>query len=372
MKRYHLHLISFLVGLSLISCQESDPETSTPKSEIESLESRPFNMGFTSWTYGPEAADVEDTYQFILKNGDIYSEQFDHRIPWSSWINNSPLPQQFVDNLNYRLSKRPAGKKMLLSVSLLNIGRTDLLEDYDGKTPMYDSINEPKIENSYIKHLAFLIEKFNPTYLVFAMEVNELRVKDATKWNNYKKLAAQIQSRIKNSYPQLLVSESVTLHNWYNPYQTHTTEYMEEIRQYVNQKDFVAISFYPFLMALHTKSEIQGAFDFLHQQTTKPIAFSETAHNATPIDIPAFNFYSNSTEAEQNGYLETVLLNGTKHNYEFIIWWCHRDYDKLFEIFPDESKDLGLLWRDTGLLDENGTQRDGFNTWKIVFEKPNR
>jgi len=51
----------------------------------------------------------------------------------------------------------------------------------------------------------------------------------------------------------------------------------------------------------------------------------------------------------------------------FVIWWAHRDYDELWEIFPDEVNDIGKLWLDTGLVDESGQEKLAFETWKRVL-----
>ena len=355
-------LVTFAVAISTFSCSKDDNPT-------EPVETRPFNMGFTSWSYGSKPENVEGTYSFIFENGDIYSEQFDHRIPWSAWMNNSALPQEFLDNVNYRLSKRNLGKKLLLSVSLLNIDRDDLLEDYDNQSPSYVSMSDTAIENSYIDHLTYLIDRFQPNYLVMAMEVNELRDSLPEKWAEYKILASNLRARLKILYPQLPVSESVTLHNWCNYYGNLSTEYVDEITDYVNKQDFAAISFYPFLMGLHTESEFKAAFDFLHSKVTKPIAFVETGENAEDIDIPAFKFKSAGDEAKQKLYLKTLLENSHTKNYLFCIWWCHRDFDQMLNDLPTELIDLALLWRDTGLLDEDGNEREAFNLWSSEFNK---
>ena len=62
-----------------------------------------------------------------------------------------------------------------------------------------------------------------------------------------------IRNRLKNAYPNLPLSESVSLHNWYNPEVTNQADFISEISNYVNQNlDFVAISYYPFLKGQHT------------------------------------------------------------------------------------------------------------------------
>jgi len=280
------------------------------------------------------------------------------------------LPEEFINEINNRVSKKLSNHKLLLSVSLLNTDRSDLLEDYDGTIPNYSSLNDTNIENAYFKHLEYLISRFNPDYLVIAMEVNELKLKSETKWAEYKILMNNIRNRIKDTYQNLPLSESITLHNWFKPEVTNQTDFISEISNYVNQNlDFAAISYYPFFKGQHTKTEFQQAFDFLHSKVTIPISIVETAHLAEDLNIVSFNLNIKSDVCEQKDYLETLLLNAYNQNYKFIIWWSYRDYDKLWETFPAEYKDIGKLWRDTGLLDENGTERPSLTIWKEILEK---
>jgi len=327
-------------------------------------------MGFSTWSFGPNEADKDETYQFINSHADIYSEQIDDKIPWNAWINNSTLPTEFSNDIDFRLTKKLNNHKLLLSVSLLNTDRSDLLEDYDGSIPTYSALNDAKIENAYFRHLEYLISKFNPDYLVIAMEVNELKLKSESKWAEYKVLMNNIRSRLKIVYPNLPLAESVSLHNWYNPEVVNPTDFISEMSNYVNQNmDFAAISYYPFFKGQHTKSEFQQAFDFLHSEVTIPIAFVETSHLAENLEISSFNLNIEGDVYEQKEYLETLLLNAYNQDYEFIIWWAYRDYDKLWETFPAEYKDVGKLWRNTGLLDKNGTERPSFTIWKEILDK---
>jgi len=358
----------------LSSCDKDNdditPSTCENNNPLNVIIQRNFEMGFSTWSFGPNETDKEETYQFIESNSDIYSEQIDDKIPWTAWMNNSALPTEFTDEINNRVSNRLNNHKLLLSVSLLNTDRSDLLEDYDGSIPNYSSLSDSIIENAYFKHLEYLVIKFNPDYLVIAMEVNELKLKSETKWAEYKILMNNIRNRIKNTYPNLPLAESVTLHNWYNPEVANPADFISEISNYVNQNsDFAAISYYPFFKGQHTKPEFQQAFDFLHSEVTIPLAFVETTHLAENLNISSFNLSIESNVCEQKDYLETLLLNAHNQNYEFIIWWAYRDYDKLWETFPPEYKDVGKLWRDTGLLDEDGTERPSFTIWEELMNK---
>ncbi len=337
---------------------------------LDIITHRDFKMGFSTWSFGPSLSDKEETYRFIKTNADIYSEQIDYKIPWKALINNTTFPNAFMKDINYRLSKRIKNHKLLLSVSLLNTQRKDLLEDYDGSIPAYTSLDDPVIENAYYKYLEYLISKFNPDYLVIAMEVNELKLHSETKWAEYKLLMKNIRTRLKNTHPDLPFTESVTLHNWFNPEVPDQAAFTDDITNYVNRNlDFAAISYYPFFKGQHTKTQFQKAFDFLHSNTTLPIAFVETNHLAEDLKIESLNVNIKSNVCEQKDYLETLLLNAYNHNYKFVVWWAYRDYDKLWNTFPNEMKDITKIWKDTGLLDENGKERPAYKVWKQIFSK---
>jgi len=363
----------FIAFLFFVGCNEeySVIKDNSCKEEnyFSEFASRDFKMGFTTWTYGPKVQNVEDTYQFINEHADIYAEHIDNKIPWSAWIHDLPLPVEFSNEIEGRASKKIANKEFLLSVSLLNSNRSDLAEDFDGNVPNYLNLNDIEIEDAYFKHIQYLLDAFHPDYLVIAIEVNELKLRSPDKWEAYKLLIKNVNSRIKQNYPGLKISESISLHNLYQPDVGDPIAHINEMASYMNNMDFVSISFYPFFKLLDSKDEFQEAFDFLNELINRPIAFVETAHLAENLFVTNFNLFVDATICEQNAYLETLLANAQKNNYMFVIWWAHRDYDALWEVFPNELKDIGKLWKDTGLLDEEGSQRLSFTTWKDVFHK---
>jgi hypothetical protein len=66
--------------------EKSSIENCTSDDSLSGLTIRNFNMGFSTWSFGPDSDDLENTYQFIGQNADIYSEHIDNKIPWSAWI----------------------------------------------------------------------------------------------------------------------------------------------------------------------------------------------------------------------------------------------------------------------------------------------
>lgn len=365
-------LMLFTLIACLWSCDDSDSNSRDDLCEfndkIEDLSSRSFKMGFSTWSFGPDIDDQESTYGFIKSNADIYSEQIDDKIPWGAWINGTVLPEEFTNNIAQRVARKINGHQLLLSVSLLNTDRSDLLEDYDGSIPEYQELDDDQIENAYFDHLDHLIKQFNPNYLVMAMEVNDLKLKSEEKWTAYKRLMANIRSRLKNNYPGLPISESITLHNWHEPEVTDQNAYIADISNYVDQNmDFAAIAYYPFFKDQHVAVDFQQSFDFLHDQTSLPIAMVETAHLAENLEVEALDLSIHSDACEQNDYLETLLLNAHEQDYHFIIWWSFKDFDELWRTFPSDQQDIGKLWRDTGLIDQDDQNRPSMETWQKVF-----
>ncbi len=360
------YIFLFFVFLTACGDKVNEPEDSGFFSEYDT---RNFMLGFTSWPYAPTVAAVDSTYGFIKNYADIYTEHFDYRIPWKAWFGDEALPAEFTNDLAGKVARRIPGKKLLLSVSLLNNSRNDLAYDYDGTTPLYEHLYDKKIEDAYYKHVIYLIEHLSPDYLVIVIEANLLWATAPEKWNDYKKLAANVTARVRRIYPSLPVSESMSLNSLYDAAKAGKDDIVNDMFNYMNNMDFASISFYPFMRNLHTKDEVQEVFDFLHQRINNTIAFVETSTIAEDLSVPGLNIYIKGNEIEQNDYLETLMLNAQRNNYEFIIWWAHRDFDALWEIFPDEVKDIGKIWRDTGILDENGNKRKAFFTWDLVYGK---
>lgn len=361
--KYLFKVILLALFIFLASCNNSDEGA-----QIDSV-TRNYMMGFTTWSYGPTLQDVNDTYAFIENNADIYTEHIDINIPWNAWINDLMLPSEFTNEINGRVNRKINTQPLLLAVSLLNSNRDELAEDFNGNIPSYTNINDIDIEDAYFKHINYLVNQFEPDYLVIAIEVNELRLRAENKWDGYTLLIQNVKSRIKQLHPNLPISESISLHNLYQPEIANATEYIDEIINHMNQMDFVAISFYPFFKNQNSINDFQQTFDFLHDRINKPIAFVETCHLAENLSVPNLNLSISGNEVEQNNYLETLLTNAQEQDYEFIIWWTHRDYDALWETFPDELKDIGQIWRDTGLLDENGIKRLSKTTWSTNLDK---
>lgn len=365
-----LSLVLFTVVLA--SCSSEEPVNNEDCITNEFYcndDPRNFKMGFSTWPYAATIASVESTYQFIGDHSDIYSEHIDAQIPWNAWINDLSLPDAFTSDISSRASRKISDKTLTVSVSLLNSERSELAFDYDGSIPAYAELNDKQIEDAYFKHLSYITDRLNPEYLVVSIEGNELLNNSPEKWEGYKLLMANIRTRIHQEYPTVKISESITLHNFYQPDVSDPDTYIQELANYANSLDFVAISFYPFFKGQQSKADFQKAFDFLHEHVNQPIAFAETSHLSEDLVVESYSLSIPGNPSEQNEYLQTLVKNAHENDYKYVIWWAHRDYDALWETFPAEAKDLGKLWLSTGLVEESGTPKEAFATWEFVFNK---
>jgi hypothetical protein len=51
-----------------------------------------------------------------------------------------------------------------------------------------------------------------------------------------------------------------------------------------------------------------------------------------------------------------------------VISFLHRDYDALWEKIKRSSPEAFMVWRDCGLLDQDGKARPAYTVWKRYFE----
>ncbi len=335
---------------------------------------RAFLMGFTSWPYAATLEAVQGTYAFIGTNADLVVEHLDDGVPWAEALRDAPFPNAFQDKIEGRRRNRPPGTKLLLSLTALNMGRSGLAECAgNGQRPplppeLKDKpFNDPALVRAYANYCRRLTAFFRPDFLLTGIEANELLNNQPEAWNAYRELSRQVQGELRERFPRLPMSESVTLHKLLDGQNRGLAQYRERIRAFVERQDFCAVSFYPFFLGAHTETQFADALDFLPTFTRKPIAITETGHPAEPLRVRRWNLDFPTDPREQATYVQVLLARAQTRHYLFVTWWAARDFDELWRTFPDAVKDLGALWRDTGLVDEAAKPRPAFEVWRRWF-----
>ena len=345
------------------------------------VESRSFYMGVTPWPADFTVAEVQAAYRFIDQHCDIVSQHIDDGIPYEEFYSNRPLPVDFENDINYRATNSPTGKQIFLSVSALNLTRKEKA-DYYSKSLVSDSIktlwknlpvNDPKVINSYINYMNWLIEKFNPIYVNYGVESN-LLLWDPAKFSLYKDFISKVYAQLKADHPGLVLFVSFMV--------DESNESLGFARQLLPYSDWIGLSSYPYITV---SSSANGNTDpskfptnyyerFISLDLAKPFAFAETGYLAENLVVPSEGLNKQGNETWQADYLSKVLELSNKYNAKLFIWFCSKDYDS----GNNTLRNLGLyqtlfsFWEDTGLIDENGRERPGFRIWDQWLKKQKR
>ena len=334
---------------------------------------RSFYMGVTPWPADFTETEVNQAYNFINNHCDIVSHHFDEGIPYEEAFNNSSWPAALITDINTRKTRTAAGKKILLSSSALGLTR-NAKAPYSrfsetiatGIKNRWEAIpvNNDSVITAYVNYILYLNAAFQPAYINFGVESNELS------WNSaafavYKDFISKVYQRLKLVLPStpLMVSFMVTE----SPV---SLSLANELMQYT---DYIALSAYPYT---HVSSSAAGNTDpalfpagfftrFIDLDVNKPFCISETGYIAEALVVPAFSLNKQGNANWQNDYLQMVCDLTNNPRGKFIIWFCSKDYDAANNTLRALGlyQDLFALWEDTGFTDENNKQRPAYSTW---------
>lgn len=356
----------------LIGCSKNNDEVIP----ISTKEKRTFYMGTTPWPADLTVAEVNKTYDFINNNCDIVAHHFDEGIPFEEAFNNTAMPNSLVDNVNFRLQKTAPTKKIFLSVSALAINRKAKASYYNGATTANTtktywenlSFDDPKVITAYVNYVNWLIGKFHPIYVNYGVESNAM-LWNASEFAKYKYFVAQVYQKLKIDNPNIPLFISFIV--------DESPQGLDYANQLINYTDFVALSAYPYIGVSSSANGDTNPANFpanyfekyINLSATKPLAFAETGYAAENLVIPDLNLNKQSNEIYQKDYLEKVLDICKNKKAKLFIWFCPKDYNALITnfqnqgIYSQQTINLLSLWKDIGLINENGVQRPAYNSW---------
>jgi len=367
-----LFCTAFVTAL-MFGCSRATIEPSNPEHEFAQEESRSYFMGFTPFPWDISLEAVTETNRFIVENGDIVSHHLEQGVPWTEALENKPFHPRMMDDWEGR-RKVSANSKVFLSVTPLNGGRSgmSLYRGEDEEMPIPNlfkdkALNDPIIKKAYLNYCRSAAEFFQPDYFAIGIEVNELFHNSRQMWNPFLELYMDTYAELKKDYPDLPIFATVTLHNLTNTGWENLQEQQSEIKKFLEHNDIAGISYYPF-MAGQSERPIE-MFDWIREFTDKPLAITETGFPAEDIILKTYNVEISGTPEKQTIYFETLLDRASQDNYLFVIAFLHRDYDALWEKIKNMVPEAFIVWKDCGLVDENGVERPALDVWKRYFSE---
>lgn len=322
-------------------------------------------FGFSSWPYAPTTEAVAETYRFLRAEGDIISEQLDDKLPWRAFLKGETPPKAAREDLEGRRARLAAGTgKRLVSVTPFNTGRDGLAPGYEGGAPWTSRLGNADWAEAYARYCLWVIDRLEPDYFILGIEVNEFRANKPGKWADYTGFAQKVRAAIRAEYPDLPLSESVSLHNLLDEGSQNRQAIRADVKAHLSGLDLTTVSYYPFMRGTSDRAGFDAALNWVRDWAPAPVAISETGFPAEPLVLPSWQVDLPLSPADQSRYMRALIDHAQSDDYPFAIWWTHRDFDALWQDFPASVKELGKIWRDTGLLDENGVARPALTLWR--------
>ncbi len=349
------------------------------KKENPNPRARTYYMGFTPFPYALTSPAIDYTYNTLTKSADIVCHHFDDGVPWIEALKDTAFSTNLQEDWAYRKSRTLPSQKVVLAFTPIRFDRI-ALAPYRGSTPNMDlvspwntySFNHSSVKQAYLNYCKRGIDFFKPDYFLMGIEVNLLLKLNPSLWNNYLELHRFVYQELKKAYPALPVAISVTGVDLLEGYtDANHTQQMEGLNQLLAQTDFLGLAFYPYQTKYLTGELPSDMFSKLFSLTTKPVAITETGYPAQKFSVSNNLVTFEGSEDKQNDYINRLLQESNRDNMLFVINFVLRDYDQLWQAWGSKD-DITILWRDTGLIDENGNERKAFQTWKSYLASPKK
>ena len=340
---------------------------------------RTYRLGFTPFPYDISQAAIDYVYTAIGNDADIIAHHFDEGIPWPEALAGSAYNQNVLDDWDQRKSKTPSGHKIYVAITPINTARSGLALYWgpDDNLPLPDpwngyAFNHQDVKTAYLNHAVRTINYFEPDFLAIGIEVNLLVTNNPGVWNAYLELNQYIYTELKKLYPNLPVMVSlfgIALLDGYRGEDDHAAQ-MQAFADIIDESDYYAISLYPYMSVYLTDSIPASMFDDLFSLSDKPIAIAETGYPAQSFSISdggSGTIDFNSTPQKQRNYIAGLLEQADQREFAFVINFVLRDYDALWVAIG--GPEWAIVWRDTGVYDENGVSRPALDLWRDALDR---
>lgn len=335
---------------------------------------RTFHLGFTPFPYDATIEARETTFDLVNSHSDIVAHHFDNGVPWVEAYRGEEYSESALSEYGYRLGRLVDTQKVYLAVTPINNLR-DGLAAYWGERENMErpgawkrrKFDHPKVIQAFTNHCLFMIERFQPDYFAYAVEVDLFAAKRPKAYQRFLKLAEEVYAALKERYPELPVFATLTVAD---------ESALEERRGFIEQilpfTDYLAISTYPYLAGHHRPRTLPGNWltKLRDVAPEKPFAVAETGFNAETLELPSFGITIPGKRKWQAAYVKWLFRELNRLDAEFVIWFVAVDYDELWELMEAAGvTELFKAWRDTGLWNSNLKPRKARRIWRKWLQR---
>lgn len=334
-------------------------------------------MGFTPFHFSWVEDRLPETYDMIYAHADMMAYHFDEGVPWPEAYANKPFHENVEAELTHRKEQLRPGKKLYVATTPINFERKGVADYWEEKEQVKRpkdwkdvKLDDPRVIEAYINYCVRLIEKFDPDYFVYGVEVNLLALNNPEEYKRFQTLASKVYPALKKRYPKMPVALSFYL---------HAPNRMKETRDLVKPllpyTDLYAVSSYPYM---GYEADGYAAKDIPSNWWTqtreiapgKPFAIAENGFIAE--DLKVLNKKMPGSDEAQRLYTERMLRDAAELDAQFVVWFVVADYDELWGVLKWMVLFNPLIraWKDTGLYDGELEPRPALQVWDQWLAKP--
>lgn len=232
--------------------------------------------------------------------------------------------------------------------------------------------DDPDVITAYVNYCQYMIDAFDPDYMCYGVEVNIDFTSEEEDFAQFLALIEQAYDTLKVTNPDLPLFLSFHI----NTYAANPSDQKKVIEQLLPYSDWMAVSTYPYTLSDKADPEVIPGNWFSQMADLaahKPFAVAENGYAAHSLVMKQYNVSIKAKELWQASYVQFLLEEANALDARFVVWFCSRDYDAIWEVKEDLGFDeLFKMWKDTGLLDEKAIPRTGLQVWDDWLALPGR
>lgn len=337
---------------------------------------RSFWMGFSPWPWDATQEAVDWTWAAVRAEGDLVSHHLEEGVPWPQAAAgvDTAWPASYQALLDSHRTQG-AGRRHLVSINALSVGRNSLapLRSEQVNQPLpapwsTAALDSAAVKAAYANYALRMTNELAPDVLLTGIEVNLLVENNPALWPAFVALQCHVYAAVKAAHPALPVGVSLfalaLLPEWSAEYDL--AQQQAALADLAPCVDIVAWSVYPYMSSLLADSLTADFFSrFVARLPAalrgKPMGISESGYPAQVWSLDGLTW--NATPARQREMVSLMLSEADRLQMRFVAWFSVRDYDQLWAGVLNRDP-TALIWRDTGLFDENGAEREALATWR--------
>jgi uncharacterized protein (TIGR03067 family) len=329
---------------------------------------RAFRMGFSGTLHDLTQGAVVVMRRFCRDNGDLIAHKIDG-VPWAEELAGGPYRADFLQEWQGKKEATPTNGKVFVSLSP---GKGTLKKaDKSGPIPpalQGKPYNDPLVKKAYLAYCRRAVKFFQPDYLCIGSDANEIYMAGRDKWQAYTELHRYVYAQLKREHTRLPIFASFALHAMFNKRGVMQSEF----QRLMPFNDIVAVSYFPFMVPAARRPSVYGWLTSVFDRYRKPYAMVQTGALAETVRLPQSGQEFPGSSATQSAHFESLLALAHKRKFAFVVNFVGHDMDQLWDRLKDVLPEVFMIFRDCGMIDENGFERPAFAVWKRYFAMPLR